>query len=85
MHGGDEVLVDLRFSSSNDEVMELCFEPVGTTFRLNRNDVIYLRMPISAVPNLEVVMWPNGIGVWVAPYPGEYIILDGNKVELDRL
>ena len=64
--------------------VEVTFEPVGTTFRLGQGDLIYLRLPTSAIADTEIVVWPNGIGVWV-PYPGDYVILDAAGEELDRL
>jgi hypothetical protein len=57
---------------------------VGTTFSLIDGQWIFLRTPLEAVPKIEVVVWPNGIGVWV-PHPGDYVVLDSECKELDRL
>jgi len=85
MHGEvDMGTVDLKYSTIGDDPMQICFEPVGTTFTLAKGQSIYLRLPIEAVADVETVVWPNGIGVWV-PYPGDYVILDGAGNELDRL
>jgi hypothetical protein len=76
--------VDLKFAAAPGAAIEVCFEPVGTTFRLVDGDFVFLRVPVAAVPSIEVVVWPNGIGVWV-PYPGEYVILNSDGMELDTL
>jgi hypothetical protein len=85
MHGeADMATVDLKYAAAGDSPVEICFEPVGTTFSLIDGQWIFLRTPLEAVPKIEVVVWPNGIGVWV-PYPGDYIVLDSEGKELDRL
>lgn len=76
--------VDLKFTAARGETVEVCFEPVGTTFSLFDGQSIYLRTPLAAVGSLEVVSWPNGIGMWV-PYPGDHLILDGERNELEPL
>lgn len=87
--GADELvseleMVDLKFSAAKDIVVEVCFEPIGTTFSLTDGDYIFLRLPTSVVPSIEIVAWPNGVGVWL-PYPGNYAILDRNRIEIDKL
>jgi hypothetical protein len=77
--------VDVRISSSSDADIEVCFEPVGTTFSLHQGSALYLRLPASALSGLEIIVWPTGIAVWVSPYPGDYVVLDADKHELDRL
>ncbi|RQX16521.1 hypothetical protein DDE19_14785 [Micromonospora ureilytica] len=85
MRGEDDMgTVDLKYSSVGDEPVQVCFEPVGTTFVLQKGESIYLRLPIETVAEVETVVWPNGIGVWV-PYPGDYVVLDEAGSELDRL
>jgi hypothetical protein len=74
----------LVFKAAPEESAEICFEPVGTTFQLISGQSVALQLPLSAVASVEVVVWPNGVGVWV-PYPGDYVILDGEGRELDRL
>jgi hypothetical protein len=74
----------LRFKAAYNANVEVTFEPVGTTFALAPDDSVYLELPIGALPEVEVVVWQNGIGVWV-PYPGEYVIFDSDGNELDRL
>lgn len=74
----------LKFAAAPGKTVEVCFEPIGTTFQLSDGDCVYLRLPVSAVPEVEVVSWPSGIGVWV-PYPGDYTILDRDKAEIDTL
>jgi hypothetical protein len=80
----DVATVDVKYVAAGDGTVEICFEPVGTTFSLMSGEWIFLRAPVEAVPKIEVVVWPNGIGVWV-PYPGEYLVLDSEGKELDRL
>ncbi|WP_117215643.1 hypothetical protein [Allorhizocola rhizosphaerae] len=80
----DAATTRLRFKAAYNASVEVTFEPVGTTFALAPEDFIYLELPIGALPEVEVVVWQNGIGVWV-PYPGDYVILDSNGNELDRL
>jgi hypothetical protein len=77
-------VADLKFASAREASIEVCFEPVGTTFSLSDGDCVFLRSPLEAVASIEVVVWPNGIGVWV-PYPGDYVILNRDKIEIDRL
>lgn len=79
-----EQVVDLKFAAAQGESIEVCFEPVGTTFSLSDSEAIFLRTAISNVAALEIVSWPNGIGVWV-PYPGDYAIIDSNGNEIDTL
>jgi hypothetical protein len=76
--------VDLKFAAATGATVEVCFEPVGTTFSLTDGEYVYLRAPIDVIGSIEMVVWPNGIGVWV-PYPGDYAILDREGNELDRL
>ncbi|MFJ6574194.1 hypothetical protein ACIQNU_43070 [Streptomyces sp. NPDC091292] len=78
--------MNLKFTAAQGERVEVCFEPVGTTFSLVDGESIYLRTPMESVASLEIVSWPNGVGVWV-PYPGtgEYAILDSEGEELDTL
>ncbi len=80
---GDQV-VDLKFVAARGASVEVCFEPVGTTFSLSDGEAVFLRTAISNVASLEVVSWPNGIGVWV-PYPGDYAIIDSKGDEIDTL
>ena len=82
--GMDARVVDLKFASAPGTSIEVCFEPVGTTFSLSDGDYVFLRSPLRAVAAIEIVVWSNGIGVWV-PYPGDYVILNRDKVEIDRL
>lgn len=37
--------VDLKFTAARGETVEVCFEPVGTTFSLFDGQSIYLRTP----------------------------------------
>ena len=76
--------VDLKYSTLGDAAMELCFEPIGTTFNLVKGKPIFLRVPIETVGSIETVLWPNGIGVWL-PYPGDYVVLDEHGREIDRV
>ncbi|MCX5235302.1 hypothetical protein [Streptomyces prunicolor] len=76
--------VDLKFTAARGETVEVCFEPIGTTFSLFDGQSIYLRTPLATVGSVEVVSWPNGIGVWV-PYPGDHLILDSERNELEPL
>lgn len=77
--------VDLKYSAAAGGPYEICFEPVGTTFTLLEGQSIFLRVPVEVAGQIEVVLWPNGIGVWV-PYPGDdFVVLDGEGRELDRL
>lgn len=80
----DVATVDLKYAAAGDSPIEVCFEPVGTTFRLTAGQWVFLRTPLEAVAKIEIVVWPNGIGVWV-PYPGDYVVLDSEGNELDRL
>lgn len=82
--GKEEQVVDLKFAAAQGESVEVCFEPVGTTFSLSDGEAVFLRTAISNVASLEIVSWPNGIGVWV-PYPGDYAIIDSNGNEIDTL
>lgn len=77
-------LTRLKFKAAYNAEIEVCFEPIGTTFRLASDDFIFLELPIDVVSNVEVVVWSNGIGVWV-PYPGDYAVFDSEGNELDRL
>ncbi|MFE4830008.1 hypothetical protein [Streptomyces sp. NPDC056672] len=81
MSKGEQV-VDLKFIAARGESIEVCFEPVGTAFSLSDGEAVYLRTAISNVASLEIVSWPNGIGVWV-PYPGDYAIIDSKGNEID--
>ncbi|WP_233562945.1 hypothetical protein [Micromonospora musae] len=83
MSKGEQV-VDLKFVAARGRSVEVCFEPVGATFSLSDGDAVFLRTAISNVASLEIVSWPNGIGVWV-PYPGDYAIIDSNGSEIDTL
>jgi hypothetical protein len=74
----------LTFAAAGPEPVEVCFEPVGTTFELVDEQSVSLQLPLSVVSEVKVVVWPNGVGVWV-PYPGDYTILDPDGRELDRL
>ena len=74
----------LRFKAAYNTSVEITFEPVGTTFALRPDEFISLELPTNALPEVEVVVWSNGIGVWV-PYPGEYTIFGSDDNELDRL
>jgi hypothetical protein len=76
--------VDLKYSAAGDSPVEICFEPVGTTFSLIDGQTIYLRIPRHILPSIEVVIWPNGIGVWL-PYPNDYRVIDDRGMEIDRL
>lgn len=80
----EQETIDLKFAAASGASIEVCFEPVGTTFALDDEDFVFLRVPVDAVASIEVVVWPNGVGVWV-PYPGDYVILDREGRELDRL
>jgi hypothetical protein len=77
-------LVNVKFTAARDETVEVCFEPVGTTFSLFDGQSVYLRTDVKNLASLEIVSWPNGIGVWV-PYPGDHTILDADGKELDTL
>lgn len=81
---GDVETVDLKYSAARGSKCELCFEPVGTTFSLFDGQSVYLRVPVDLVSKIEIVVWSNGVGVWV-PYPGDYVVLDESGNELDRL
>lgn len=80
----EEQIVDLKFAAAQGESVEVCFEPVGTTFALSDGEAVFLRTAISNVASLEIVSWPNGIVVWV-PYPGDYTIVDSKGNEIDTL
>jgi hypothetical protein len=80
----EDQLVDLKFTAAPGQNVEICFEPVGTTFSLSDGQSIYLRTEAKNLASVEIVSWPNGIGVWV-PYPGNYAILDADGMELDQL
>ncbi|MCT2594181.1 hypothetical protein LHJ74_30455 [Streptomyces sp. N2-109] len=80
----DGQVVDLKFMAAQGENVEVCFEPVGTTFSLSDGESIFLRTVIANVASLEIISWPKGIGVWV-PYPGNYTILDSEGNEIDTL
>lgn len=82
--GKENQVVDLKFMAAQGENVEVCFEPVGTTFSLSDGESIFLRTAIANVASLEIVSWPNGIGVWV-PYPGDYAIVDSKGNEIDTL
>ena len=74
----------LKISVAKGASSEIGFEPIGTSFVLEGGDWLILELPISAVPDVEIVSWPNGIAVWV-PFPGDYIVFDSSGTELDRL
>lgn len=80
----DDQVVDLKFMAAQGQSVEVCFEPIGTTFSLRDGESIFLRTVIANVTSLEIVSWPNGIGVWV-PYPGDYTIVDSKGNEIDTL
>lgn len=75
---------DMKFAAAREATIEVCFEPVGTTFSLSDGDYVYLRGSLDQLASIEIVVWADGIGVWV-PYPGEYSILDRERVEIDQL
>ena len=79
-----EQVVDLKFVAAPGGSVEVCFEPTGTTFALSDGEAIFLRTAISNIASLEIVSWPNGIGVWV-PYPGDFAIIDSKGNEIDTL
>ncbi len=80
----DQTITRMMFKAAPDQTVEITFEPVGTTFRLSSEEYIFLQLQESVVASLELVVWPNGVGVWV-PYPGNYVILNSEGAELDRL
>ncbi|WP_312871050.1 hypothetical protein [Streptomyces lonarensis] len=80
----EDQVADLKFSAAQGESIEVCFEPVGTTFSLSDGEAVFLRTAISNVASFEIVSWPNGVGVWV-PYPGDYAIVDSQGNEIDTL
>lgn len=82
--GGDAQIVYLKFTAAQGESAWVCFEPVGTTFSLSDGESIFLRTAATNVASLEIVSWPNGVGVWV-PYPGDYVIEDSDGNEIDTL
>ncbi|MEU9783108.1 hypothetical protein AB0H92_19455 [Streptomyces phaeochromogenes] len=82
--GKGEQVVDLKFVAARGENVEVCFEPVGTTFSLSDGEAIFLRTAISNLASLEIVSWPNGIGVWL-PCPGDHAIIDSGGNEIDTL
>ena len=59
------------------------FEPIGTSFVVEGGDWLTLELPVSAVADVEIVVWPNGVTVWV-PLPGDYLVRDSSGSELDR-
>ena len=82
---GEVATVDLKYSVVTGGPFEVCFEPLGTTFVLMEGQAIYLRVPLEVAGQIEVVMWPKGIGVWV-PNPGDdYPILNESGEVLHRL
>ncbi len=74
----------LKISVAQGASSEIGFEPIGTSFVLDGGDWVTLELPVSAVAQVEVVSWPNGIAVWV-PFPGDYIVFDSSGNEMDRL
>ncbi|WP_433759521.1 hypothetical protein [Nocardia sp. CA-135398] len=76
--------VDLKFGSVPGATIVVQFEPLGTLFEVSDGDYVVLRAPLHAVGSIEVLGFPSGISVWVL-HGEEYIILDRNGAELDRL
>lgn len=73
-----------KISVAKGASSEIGFEPIGTSFVVEGGDWLILELPISAISEVEIVSWPNGIAVWV-PFPGDYIVFDSSGAELDRL
>lgn len=87
MLGGRAAVPDrttLKIAVAKGSSSEIGFEPIGTSFVIQDGDWLMLDLPVSAVPDIEIVAWPNGIAVWV-PFPGDYIVFDSSGRELDRL
>lgn len=79
------MIANFKFSAAAGTTCEVCFEPLGTSFTLSGGQSIYLRGPAERLAAVEVVYWPNGLGVWV-PHPGDdFAIVDAEGNELDRL
>jgi hypothetical protein len=74
----------LKISVAPGASSEIGFEPIGTSFVVAGGDWVTLELPLSAVADVEIVTWPNGIAVWI-PFPGDYVVLDSSGNELDRL
>ncbi|MFJ2604247.1 hypothetical protein ACIQOU_04360 [Streptomyces sp. NPDC091279] len=79
------LMVDIKLSASLDEPIEVCFEPISTTFNLDPGESIYLRLESADLAGLEIVHWSDSIAVWVNPYPGNYTVLGRDKEILDEL
>jgi hypothetical protein len=62
------MIANFKFSAAAGTTCEVCFEPLGTSFTLSGGQSIYLRGPAERLAAVEVVYWPNGLGVWV-PHP----------------
>jgi hypothetical protein len=79
-------MVDLKFVASPQGATVVSFEPIGTPFNLGPNDVIYLRISEEEATQLEFVIWPTGVAVWLAHYPEvDYWVLDENKTPIELL
>lgn len=74
----------LKISVTEGAPSEIGFEPIGTSFVVEGGDWLTLELPVSAVADVEIVVWPNGVAVWV-PLPGDYLVRDSSGSELDRL
>jgi hypothetical protein len=74
----------VTFKGATEASVVVQFEPIGTTFDVTADEFVVLQLPQWVVSSVEVVVWPTGISVWV-PYPGDYVILDHEGRELDRL
>lgn len=74
----------MKFSAAKGSSSEIGFEPIGTSFVLEDGEYVILELPAAAVPDVEIIAWPNGIAVWV-PFPGDYVVFDSAGRELDRL
>ncbi|MFK3835763.1 MULTISPECIES: hypothetical protein [unclassified Microbacterium] len=74
----------LKISVTEGSSSEIGFEPIGTSFVVEGGDWLTLELPVSAMAGVEIVVWPNGVAVWV-PLPGDYLVRDSSGNELDRL
>lgn len=90
MHGASRAAtegdgVSMKFTAAQGQSIEVSFEPVGTTFSLVDGESIYLRTTLENLASIEIVSWPQAVEVWVGVYPGDYVVLDSDGKELDRL
>ncbi|MGI5218948.1 hypothetical protein [Nocardia sp. CA-290969] len=78
---------DRGISATPEATITIIFEPLSGEFDLTDGDIIDLRIPRHLSELLKYVVWPNGLSVWLnygKDEKGEFIILDRNKVEIDR-